>query len=246
MSEVAEDDYLWTNAGPVDPQLARLERELGQLRWTPRELVLEGEGESVDERAQALAKVVELRERSSEGSRWRPALIAGVLAAAAVLVLLLRPPVEPAPRPDAPVVAPPRVSPDLKDPFAPREQGFTSPIHEREQDTGAASPRLRDPFAPDEDEQRSPKPNHGRSPDLKDPFARGDTSGAKQTKRRGSGSKPRDDEDTKVSPFLKDPFSSGAQEDPQQAPSSVPSDPDPDPSGASPDLKDPFASRGQD
>lgn len=186
-----DDEYLWSGQGTPSEDVLMLERSLAPLRW----------------RAQPHAepsvapKVIELPPRS----KWWPTVVAGVIAAAAVLALAMW--VQPGSSVEerSPAInptAPP--SPDLKDPFGPREPGFTAPITDPDPVPPVApsvSPDLKDPFADEVDERepkpREPKRRDGGSPDLKDPFGDGDL-----VDPFGARSEP----PPKHSPDLKDPF----------------------------------------
>lgn len=223
------DDYLWTGRGTPSDDLAAIERELGGLAWQPRAL----EFDTPDALPPPVAL---LPTRTRTRRRWSPSFGAGLLVAAAVLLLAfwLRP--SPIPRTTpAPVnpTAPPR-SPDLKDPFANsgagNPGGFTTPITDPKPSTKVVSPDLKDPFA-----GSKPGPKRRVSPDLKDPFAdsppaaRGDS----QLVDPFAGSpKPKH-----VSPDLSDPFGPP----PKSQPSPAPSQPKSGKQQVSPDLKDPFA-----
>lgn len=183
-----DDEYLWSGQGTGSEDVAAIERSLARLRWRPQPLVLPSS----------------LVEAERARSNWWPAVAAGLVAAAAVLAVLLWPKLDSgSSNPDRAInpTAPPS-SPDLKDPFGPRDsRGFTDPITD-EPDPQVAptpSPDLKDPFAGKDDPPAPPKPRprsrNGESPDLKNPF--GDSRSDPDPEPAPSG----------TSPDLKDPFS---------------------------------------
>jgi hypothetical protein len=210
------DEYLWTGQGHVTLEIAELERELRSLRWRSRELSLPDADEAIEP-----AKVVKV---ANETHGWSP-LIAGLLAAAAVLALLVwlrgssDSPTEPMPtEPTVQPSGPP--AGELVDPFGGHAPTLPTPSsdppklvdpfsHEPAPSRPATSPDLTDPFynspiAPPPPPPRARKP--APSPDLKDPFG-----SSKPSKPREPGT-------------LYDPFSGEQKPTPK----------------SSPDLKDPF------
>ncbi len=165
---MSQPDPLFDMDGPADAELARLERELGRLRWHARELPREA---LVALPSRVRVDDAELSPRASIGgasrrTSWRvperalPWLV-GLAAAAAVLVVAFatRPtPPEPgrvpAPR-IQPAGSPP--APDLRDPFA----------GSREADAPTQTPALRDPFTPRQIAKTPTAPTHS---DLVNPF----------------------------------------------------------------------------
>jgi hypothetical protein len=189
------DDYLWDRSGPIDAEIAGIERELGSLAWRPPAI---GAQEPVPFRS--------IR-RSEDPSHWRgwPALIAGLATAATVLaaVYLARNESDvesPAIQPSVESIDPaglPQGSPDLKDPFStthdspPRMSGDLvdpfgttpePPRPPRHEQTRTAPPQndLKDPFGPSSRNPARPEDEPALRPedaslDLKDPFS-GDSS----------------------------------------------------------------------
>src|SRR5690606_16383658 len=136
-----DDDYLWTGRGPVSLEVAGLERGLRELRWRPREIEIGAASPAVEPDRDPRAN------QPADESRWWPPLVAGLLAAAAVLAVLLwlrstsEDRHEPAPpEPSAqPSGSPP--AGELVDPFGPDAPMFPPPV--------ANPPELVDPFADD-------------------------------------------------------------------------------------------------
>lgn len=195
-----DDEYLWSGQGTASEDVAALERELESLRWRPQALLL-----PVD----------------PARAKWWPAVVGGLVAAAAVLALLSWPKPDAAVGEPAPVVNPtaPPTSPDvpdvpdmpdmrdLKDPFGPRDSGGSS---NPDQVAPSVSPDLVNPFAGRTDSRARPEPkprsSHDTSPDLKNPF--GDRQ--PEEDRDGDLVDPfgdRKDPPRKTSPDLEDPFS---------------------------------------
>lgn len=224
MTDDDHDDYLWTAEGPVSLEIAGLERQLRPLRWTPRELsLLAAAAPSIEP-----SRTTNVAANDTRG--WLP-LLAGLLAAAAVLLVLswLRassehPSESPSPEPTAqPSGSPP--AGDLVDPFGPDAPSFPSP--------SSQPADLVDPFV-EHDPKKQPDPRRRPiSPDLKDPFANSPPA-ADPAPRREHAPSPDDlmdpfaDDDAPSAPResgkLHDPFT-GEQQTPPQS---------------SPDLKDPF------
>lgn len=219
-----DDEYLWSGQGTASEHVAGLERSLVSLRWRPQELVL-----PAADAKPPIAEVAALDRARARGSgeveraraNWWPAVAAGLVAAAAVLALLLWPGSDVGGSDRDPAINPvaPPSSPDLKDPFGPRDPA----------EDAASGPDLKDPFAGQAD-----PPARSVSPDLKDPFARPSDA---PTRREP---KPRSPDD--ASSDLKNPFGD-SQPEPERADEIV--DPfgdrnDPPPT-TSPDLKDPFS-----
>jgi hypothetical protein len=241
LDEAEVDPYLWTGEGEADSLLARVEGELGSLRWQPRGLPSAG-----------AELVLPSRESSSSGRRrredrgevlagpprWWPALVTGLAAAAAVFALLAW--LRPLPSSQVPDVNP-AGSPQLEDPFG----SGGGAIEDRARESRGPRelrPDLKDPFASDHadtdevpDKREDPQPGRRRvSPDLKDPFAGAadgeerrvprqellDPYGDAPAERRGSAKR-----DEGAAPTFKDPFSVDEREA----------------NPRSPDLKDPFA-----
>ncbi|MFV8755303.1 hypothetical protein ACNOYE_32535 [Nannocystaceae bacterium ST9] len=222
MSETPDDEYLWTASGPVELELARIERELATLRWRPTPLRLPV---ATHEQLVVLVEPQRLA-RPSPRSRGWPAITAG-LAMAAVLAIAFhfarrpndveRPAGESTPAPTIQPAGPPTPS-HLVDPFAPTPRPHTK------------AGELLDPFAATNEQTPTP-PTHS---DLKDPFSGSDAR---------SFDKPAPQPSTS-SPDLKDPFGNSREESTQSRHGELvdPFGRAPDePRGRSGDLVDPFA-----
>lgn len=239
-----DDEYLWSGQGSASEDVAALERSLASLRWRPHVLALPNlQVAEVTEVAEVVALDRARERRSVEvdgaSASWWPAVITGLVAAAAVLALLLWPGPDAAVRDSAPTVHPtaPPTSPDLKDPFGPRESaGLIAPITDPDRPVApSVSPDLMDPFG-----GRVDPPTPPISPDLKDPF------GGRSDPDLKDPFGNRSDPPASPEPELKDPFG-GVQDEPAPAGELV------DPFGArrdaspttssttSPDLADPFS-----
>lgn len=218
-----DDEYLWSRSGPIDVEVAGLERELGTLGWQPRPL-------PVEPAQRVMVRPIVNLPRARE---W-PALIAGLAMAATVLsaVYLARRepdnghrPSESSPSMDSlPAIHPagqPQHSPDLRDPFSRKRDDVRPP----------PAGDLRDPFGT----QRPPTPTPRTQADLKDPFSNNPA-------RPPHNPFPTPGNNT--SPDLKDPFTrpaansaqspAGPLMDPFLRPSNEPSQ------AGSGDLVDPF------
>jgi hypothetical protein len=210
-----DDEYLWSGQGSASEDLAVLERSLGTLRWRPQSLVLPSTQAEPE-----IIRLDEARERRGAEIRraaanWWPAMAAGLVAAAAVLALLLWPGrrdwdvVDPSPtvHPTAPPT-----SPDLKDPFGPREsEGFTAPITEPDRPIPpTVSPDLKDPFANPETPEVRPRPRNdpssSSSSDLKNPFKDSPSASDRAEELRDPFGDRQDESPTTSSPDLVDPF----------------------------------------
>jgi hypothetical protein len=214
---MSQPDPLFDMFGPADAELARLERELGRLRWQARELPREA---LVTSPSRMPIEDAELSPRSSStgashGKAWRvperalPWLV-GLAAAAAVLVVAFA--TRPTP-PEPERVPAPRIqpagspAPDLRDPFA----------GPREPDAPTSTPALRDPFTPRQIAKTPTAPTHS---DLVNPFEsdRSESWPAPSTTTTRPVEEPHD---------LVDPFSRNHN------------------AAARPDLRDPFAERSE-
>lgn len=249
------DDYLWSGQGPVVLEIASLERELGSLRWQPRELPLPAESPSVEPigftpaephlpcpHAGRIA-----RRPNDDAPGWSP-WIAGLLAAAAVIALLvwLRGAAE---RPSAPPPPDPTVQPsgsppagELLDPFGGDALEFPMP--------SADPPKLLDPFSDAPEPSPPSSPDLPNLPNLKDPFAGRSHEGTPNPdlvdpfyNSQPAPKPPRPREGT-PSPDLKDPFGKSEPSkplEPGKLQDPFGGDDQKAPSNNKPDLKDPFA-----
>lgn len=236
---MSEPDPLFDMHGPVNTELARLERELGRLRWRPRELPDEALAASgVLASIDAASKPRESSSReSSSRPRWpHPRVLpwlAGLVSAAAVLALTFAmrptPPDAEPERVPAPAIQPAGSPPDIADPFeVPRE---------------ADAPELElvplDPFTMRQNAKTPTAPTHS---DLIDPF---------EADRDASWNAP-SAAPQRPTPHLIDPFTRNPAADTQpdlrdpfaerSSSSTGPTSPAADvPGSRSPDLVDPFA-----
>ncbi|MFO7565491.1 MAG: hypothetical protein R6X02_22810 [Enhygromyxa sp.] len=213
------DDYLWTGQGPVALEIASLERELRSLRWQPRELSLSGADASLGPTQEVPRSGAAVNQ-----ARWWPPLIAGLIAAAAVLALLLGlrgssdSPGEPSPT--DPTVQPSGSPPagELVDPFGgdtptPPTPSSAPPqlvdpfSHDPAPPRPSSSPDLTDPFA---DSQPAPPPAPPRkrapTPNLKDPFADSEPSAPREPGKLYDPFTGEQKTTPRDSPDLKDPF----------------------------------------
>jgi hypothetical protein len=210
-----DDDYLWNRKGPIDLEIAKIERELSTLGW----------------RAQPLLLPVAIRPSvdPSRGRVW-PAWIAGLAMAATVLSTIYV--ARQKPEAPTPVSVPksrvesiepagqPQRSSDLRDPFS------STPIP-----SAAKAGDLRDPFGSPREQTRTP-PTHS---DLKDPF-----SGNPARPVDKPAQEPAD-----ASSDLKDPFRASQGPSPQSEPAAIVDpfrgNASPPSKHSGSDLADPFA-----
>ena len=236
MSE--HDDYLWDRSGAVDLEVARIERELGPLRWRATSIAIDAPDTPLRPEPSRSAA-------PREPSRWRPALIAGVAMAAAVLglVYLARhsDSITPESNPSNPMIqpaAPPQRSPDLRDPFERRDGVRDSTAPARPSKPNASGQELLDPFGSTNEQT----PTLQTQSELRNPF-----SGNPARKPDEPATQP-----NSLAGDLKDPFARARERskptsptslvDPFHGESKAPNKPN-DSSGPSPDLKDPFSRR---
>ena len=211
------DDYLWTGEGPVALELARIERELRPLAWRPRELPLPSPaaasgpppgdapilvaGSPTSRRASRPTRARSSAPRPS----WVAPLVAGLIAAAAVLAVFVLGRQTSERRdatPEAQPAAPPsgRPSPRLRDPFSGTTPAPTKPVP-----GPARPPELVDPFAATPTPAPSKPEARPRPRPVVDPFA-GAAEGPAQPEpapapASGSGPSPRRDDPDLVDPF---------------------------------------------
>lgn len=218
MNGLPEDDYLWDGSGTPDPFVVSLESTLSALR-SPPDLEL-GEPDAF-----------QAQPAPTRTMPWKEIAIASMAAAAVLAALWIwRAP----PRTQEQPVQDPVANPDGE---SPSETGTEAPDQGRR-----VSPDLKDPFAPrgESDSSADVAPADSQPSDAAGSET-GEAGGSELVDPFG-GSPPKDKADADVGTELQDPWADGAKKK-KAPPKKKKKRVKKNKGGISPDLKDPFSKK---